>query len=305
MKYHVLPMENPRRFENMSMICNIAPIDEGEVVGSKPSMGAESGYKVNKILDAARTFNTEMNKAIRFQHKKNKQNCETLFYLFDDASMRELFSGLKKGDEIILHGEGEPFILGLEEPSPYDLHAYRLAELLNDYQLPDEEIGISLLSCNSGLTWEDPEKGVNCNFARDLSRALHIAFGYSHVTVTGYKGYIVVKDGGKFSVCGAEKRKPSSNAPHASLEDANIKYENGYIMSETPRKIGDLSNVAFSWASTYIADAHRGNMIVRRLEQEAIKGLNVENRASGSAVQSPSENVEVSEKLVQASKSPK
>ena len=172
--------------------------------------------------------------------------------------MQNLMGKLCDGDEIIVHGEGQPFILGLEEPSNYDLHGQSFAKLLYNHRMPDIDINITLLACHSATNYA-PNKGVDINFARDMSKALSF-YQYQKVTVTGYTGLIVVKNGGKYSVSSKIIEK-ALNGTHSSLDDARIIYRNGSAIITT-RIMADLSNIAYSWADQYIANAIAGQKCI-------------------------------------------
>ena len=246
MKYHILPMENPRNRDKKG---------------------------TDEVWRSAHEMNRKTVSAIGSMCKKDKEVYKEPLYLYDERSMRNLMIKLKDGDELILHGEGQPFVIGLDEPSPdYDLNAYRLAEILNGYGFPKKEINIKLLACHSGSAWEEREKGINLNFARDLSRTLYSVFGYTQPKVTGYTGFIVDKENnGKYSVSAELDTSVKGKRPaHRSLDAAKMVYQEGKpIMTEccnTP--LADISNVAYGWADKYIQEAHRGNLKTLRLEQQ-------------------------------------
>ena len=257
-----------------------------------------------------------MSKIIAAQNKRDKTSYNGVFYLFDKDSMQDLVRRLKDGDEIIIHGEGQPFVLGIEEPSPYDLTAYRLAQLLSENNLPDMRIDITLLSCNSGSTWLNTEARVNFNFARDLSKALHVVHDYTQLSVTGYKGLVVVKGkSGKFSVCGPEeqeeraadkitprdRRKPHANIPHASLDETKVVYENGQLMNQGPMGF-DISRMAFGWAGGYIKKAHEGNLMVQAMEQRQLRREVEQARQAAASASSAAEHLSDSEDSVKGPK---
>jgi len=190
--------------------------------------------------------------------------CNTIYYLHDEQSMINLMRKLNEDDEIVVHGEGLPFILGVEEPSSYDLHAQSFAKLLYENKMPHFLLNITLLSCQSATTYAPDDGDININFARDMSTALH-AYNYSTVNVTGYAGYVVVKpSSGKYSV--SSVLGDSKKGTHAKLDDAKMVYKNGVLVTKG-KAMTDLSNVAFSWAKYYIKNAVAGQKIIASIQQ--------------------------------------
>jgi hypothetical protein len=255
MKYHLLPIENPR--------------NRNKIVTDQ------------KVSQVAKDLLKDVNTVITKTNKKNHKSCCTEpFFLYDQASMAKLFERMEDGDEIILHGEGQPFLIGLDVPCPaYDLNAYKFASLLHDHQMPDLKMSIALLACNSGLTYERVNEGMSLNFTRDLSKALHVLYGYQKVSVIGYTGFIVDKEkAGKYSVSAGLDNDKGKRSEHASLEDASVVYEHGVLVKEG-RTLGNLSNVAYSWAQSYIESAHEGNVLVKVEEQKKFKEIQAEQRS--------------------------
>lgn len=239
MKYHVLPIPkliNQKKFDALS----------------------------KKIKQSAADLNSETVLALKKMSKREPDNCSpSIYYLYDDESMCDLMGKLRTHDEIVIHGEGLPFILGLDVPSPFDLHGQSLAKLFNTNKMPDIHINIMLLSCQSATTYA-PSAEININFARDMSKALK-AFGYQNVKVTGYTGFVVVKNGGKYSVSSILDK--STSGSHASLEDAQMVYLNGDTVIEGRILTKNLSDMAFDWAKDYIKNAILGQQETRLLEQ--------------------------------------
>jgi len=247
MKYHLLPIENPRNRQ--------------KIVTDK------------EVCDAAKELLGLVSIAITKTNKREQSSSfKEPFFLYDQKSMTTLMSMIENGDEIILHGEGQPFVIGLEVPcEQYDLNAYKLASLLERYGMPDRNISINLLSCNSGLDYKDADKKIDINFTRDMSRALHFLFDYNNISVIGYTGFIVDKEkAGKYSVSSGIDNDKGKRSTHASLEEASVEYKQN-VEVKTGRVLGNLANIAFSWASPYILKAHAGNMEVKIEEAKALK----------------------------------
>lgn len=191
--------------------------------------------------------------------RKGVRDCPTLFYLYDHASMSDLMHRLVDGDELIIHAEGCPFIIGPVESGPYTLTPFQLALLLNENKLPDLDINIHLLSCNSATDYHGN------NYSSDTSKALSLFFRYQHISVTGYTGFIEVKSNAKFSVSSVLGR--STKGTHSDLNDAKIVYRNGEICFRNKTLIRSLSMMGFSWAEPYIDQTNRERRLIEALKQ--------------------------------------
>lgn len=228
MKYHILPMEaSTQRDRELS----------------------------HEVKQAASDLKDAVKNNINYSNRKNPASTSpTMYYLYGANALQALCHTLKDGDEIILHGEGQPFIMGLAEPSKYDLTPYKLAECLHHAGIPnDKRITLTLLACNSASDLRT-EEGDDFNFARDTSESLHAVFHYQTMSVTGYTGLVVIKDNGACSVAAridnhADKRRKNKN-PHGSLEASAATYNNGEAVTQR-RVLSDLSNIAYSWAEKY------------------------------------------------------
>lgn len=208
-----------------------------------------------KVRQSAIELNFEALHSIEKTNKQKPGTCfPTCFYLYDKESVQNLMKILCDKDEIIVHGESMPFIFGLNEPSPYDLHAQSFAKLLYENKMPDRQFNIILLSCQTATTYS-PSEDININFARDMSKALH-SFGYKNIKVTGYTGFVVVKKGGKYSVSSIIDK--STSGTHASLDKAQIVYLNGEPVLKGRIMTENLSDMSFDWAKEYIAKAILG-----------------------------------------------
>ena len=191
--------------------------------------------------------------------RKGSLNYPTLFYLHDHASMSDLMHRLVDGDELIIHAEGCPFIIGPVESGPYTLTPFQLALLLNDNKLPDLDINIHLLSCNSATDYHGN------NYSSDISKALNLFFRYQHISVTGYTGFIEVKSNAKLSVSSVLGR--STKGTHSDLDDAKIVYRNGEICFRNKTLIRSLSMMGFAWAEPYIDQTNRERRVIEVLQQ--------------------------------------
>lgn len=230
MKYHLLP--TPNKF-NLQKIEGLSKI----------------------IKQSATDLISETILAVKKMSKREPNNCSpSIYFLHDEHSMDDLMRKLQADDEIIIHGEGQPFVIGLDVPSPFDIHGQSLAKLFKANQMPDIQINIVLLSCLSASTYA-PSADIDINFARDMSKALN-SFGYQNVTVTGYTGFVVVKNSGKYSVSSILEK--STTGTHASLKDAQMVYLNGDTVIEGRILTKDISNKAYDWAQDYIKNAILG-----------------------------------------------
>ncbi|KTD40526.1 hypothetical protein [Legionella parisiensis] len=202
------------------------------------------------FLDAKRELKNSLTKLCR---KEKGEHSNEIFYLYDKENMQKLIKQLNDGDEIVLHGEGQPFLIGLEQPSDYDLTPFKLAKLLAKNNLPDIDININLLACFSATQYHE------LNFAHDTSDALFAIFKYEKPRVTGYTGMIKVSGNAKFSV--TTEMEKDKRGSHGSLKDACLVYRNGQLIKKG-RILGDNSHIAYSWAAVYIERARKQNAIV-------------------------------------------
>ena len=273
MRYHLLPITNYRHFKNdleahraffipevMSEL--LVPITEASVQSSLKK-------RISSLVGAAGEFYATAVKCAEKERKeylKSKEGSPDLskirraisnepyvYFLYDRDSMSKLTEKLTPGDTIVLHGEGQPFVIGLDSSTPYDLDATKLARLLKEANLIDG-VNIELLTCNSAVDYT-VEDGLTLNFARDTSEALHFLCGYQNINVSGYSGLIVDKENGKFSV---SKTIAGRNAgDKLSVDAARITYKNGVKDPSSPVEL-DLSHMAYGWARRYIETAKLG-----------------------------------------------
>ncbi|STY28817.1 Uncharacterised protein [Legionella wadsworthii] len=222
------------------------------------------------FLDAKRELKNNLTKLCR---KEKGMHSNEIFYLYDKENMQKLMKQLNDGDEIVLHGEGQPFLIGLEEPSDYDLTPFKLAKLLAKNNLPDIDININLLACFSATQY------CELNFAHDTSDALFTIFKYEKPKVTGYTGMIKVSDNAKFSV--TTEMEKDKRGTHGSLKDACLVYRNGQLIKKG-RILGDNSHIAYSWATVYIERARKENAIV------ALAKANIDNHGKAKITRSKS-----------------
>ena len=121
-----------------------------------PKKLTESEIKNIPLRYAFNELNNELVKTIgKFSKKEHGLHCKELFHLYDEECMKKLIGRLNDGDELIIHGEGQPFVIGLNEPSAYDLSPYILAKLLKSYEMPDLAININLLACYSATQYQE------------------------------------------------------------------------------------------------------------------------------------------------------
>lgn len=227
MKYHVVPMQKSTK-QNRELTPMVR----------KTAAGLEN----------------EAFKSIKSLTKKEAD--QVLYYLADEESMHGLMKKLNDGDELILHGEGQAFVIGLEEPSNFDLNPFSLAKYLYQANMPDINMNIRLLACHSATTYAPSDDiTTDLNFARDTSKSLRQHFKYEHITVTGYTGFIVVKNSGKYSVSSVldgATTKTDKKRTHGSLEQASMVYKRGELISKGVILSENYSNMAFDWAKPYI-----------------------------------------------------
>ena len=195
------------------------------------------------------------------------------YSLAEPGELHAVLQKMESGDTLVIHAEGEPFVIGFREPTIYDLYPHLLLDLLVSNGLsPDKAITIDLKCCHSACEY----RGMN--FARDFARLLgHKQF--NQVQVTGYTGLIIEKPGKKnikFSCqsdpYSSEDRSPTADGmtkkdlkhvEFCSIEDAHVTYNSkGSIVSQGVRgaknPLSDLSAKPFDWASGYIAQYKSG-----------------------------------------------
>jgi len=202
------------------------------------------------------SFNEQKKELINtVKHLRKKEpghHSATPYYLHDEHSMRQLANDVDEHHaehpiKIILHGDGYPFLVGLETISHYSLTPYQVAKRFADALFPkDLNFIIQVITCNSATNFH------KINFSKLLSKSLYKAFGFENVVVIGYTGYIHVKNTpGKFSVTTEFIRDRSGT--HASLEDASQTYLNGKSIG-SGRVLLDLtaSDSDYSWAVPFI-----------------------------------------------------
>lgn len=206
-------------------------------------------------------------------NKHNKKDQFKEYFLEEPNELAGVLMKMNEGDTLVIHGEGEPFVIGFAEPTIYDLYPHRLLKILMDNTLPmDRTIHIDLLCCHSAATFK------NTNFARDVAILLG-CYGYRNIDVSGYTGLVkeqVKQKNIKFSCVGdphPEEHKPenttnitraeSLSSPHSNLENARVTYNSsGKVLKEGSRgsnnpltKFGDEK---FPWAGHYISEYERG-----------------------------------------------
>lgn len=192
-------------------------------------------------------INKELQNTLRKLLKKNPDaHYPKIVCIFDDKSVVDLVGNIHAGDEIVVHAEGWPFAMGPNEEVPieYSLRPLQFAALLHSSNLPDIDVNISLLACNSGTEF------YGSNFAKDLSLGLN-HFNYQQIKVTGYMGYIDVKSNAKFSVSSVFGR--GTKGTHSNLESARIVYTNCGFESFAGRAlVTSMTDFGFDWASCHI-----------------------------------------------------
>lgn len=280
MKYHLLPIEDYRRLKKTlrerilsspSMFgFETEPTEEQisrkitELSGFAGELNdiaiRSSNIDKNEYLDKMRH---EMNLSEFNKFKQKFHKMPPVFYLYDAKSMKDLVDRLKPGDTICLHGEGQPFVIGLNGPSCYDLDPKRLADLLHEADLPDG-VNIDLIACNSAVNFTDD--GYVFNFAKDTSEALHYLHHRQNINVSGYKGLVVDKENGKFSV--SKTIASTTRGDHMSLDTGRLTYNNG-VKTEPDR--AEISSVmTYGWAEGYINTAkHSKDIINERIIAES------------------------------------
>ena len=213
------------------------------------------------VKSAMKALNVEMTSTLKkLLKKEHGQHCSTLFHLYSEDSMEQLKKQLKEHDEILIHGEGYPFLIGPTELGPYTITAKELAMRLYVANTPDLHIHIKLLTCNSATMYE------GSNFARDVSRALTFCFHYNNVSVSGYTGFIEVKSNAKYTVTSSLSGR-LSKGEHASLDDAVQTYKNGILLHTGGTVlIKSLSSVGSSWAGFFIQKTMNERREVTRIE---------------------------------------
>lgn len=183
-------------------------------------------------------------------------------YWFDETQMKALAGSLSEEDALVIHGEGNPFIIGLNEPSIYDLSPLSFGKMLDAYEFPRElGFNIEFLSCNTGSSWK-------CiNFSQICSLGLSVIYHYPHLHVSGYAAYVVEKDNGKFSAS-LDIDKDTHKHLHLDLKMAMVVYRNGEEIAPA-KKIAKLENNAYDWAKKYIDinEKEIAQIVERKAEQ--------------------------------------
>ena len=177
-----------------------------------------------------------------------------------------MMSNLQDGDEISIHGEGHPFIIGPScGVSPYSLRPFELATLLVSLIPPNKGISITLMTCNSATNFH------GSNYAKDLSDAFYHFFRYEDILITGFNAFVVVKKNAKFTAASKIGTKLEKGA-HCSLDKAAVTYINGASLIKTDPIIRTMSPIAYSWADDDIRhlDAERKMVDITRPEEETI-----------------------------------
>jgi hypothetical protein len=227
MKYHLLPISR-----------NLTP-DE---------------LKDKTLRNDFNALKKEMTDTVKKLDKKEKgMHYKELFYLEDQDSIALLISKLVDGDEIVLHGEGNPFVIGLNHASRFDLSPFRLAEKLATNNLPDIAININLLACDSAVPYRE------FNYVRDSAAALGIFFDYKNPNFIGYTGMIKVNSNGKYSVSSSHGK--CTKGTHARLEDAAVIY-NGERLVKQGRMLSDFTEKDFQFALSYMNESQKGHQKV-------------------------------------------
>ena len=215
--------------------------------------------------DAVKALNNEMT-ATLVKLLKKKQECHDpeMYYLHHSCSLEHLGSQVHDGDEIIIHGEGYPFLVGPNELGPFTVTAKHLADIINTAKIPDLNLNLQLLTCNSATSYE------NSNFARDLSRALYYCYDYKNISVTGYTGFIESKSNAKYTVASTLSGRLTKGT-HASLSKAAKTYKNGRLIDAGGIVlIESLSDIGDSWAGFFISKtkAEREEVKLARLAKK-------------------------------------
>ena len=209
---------------------------------------------VPNVRIEANALNREMIGLLRKLVKREENTFNELFYLYDASSMQQLKQLLSNSsaelmDEIIIHAEGYPFMIGPSiSGGDFSISAFDLASYLKKNVLSVHPIHINLLACNSATNFR------GSNFSRDLSRALTYCFNFPDINVIGYTGFVSVRNNAKFAVSSVLGR--SIKGSHANLDDAKMIYNSGEVIDCGRQLIGDLSDYGFDWAREYIEKMH-------------------------------------------------
>jgi len=217
-----------------------------------------------EVKSAMKDLNKELTHTLdKLAKREPGKHCPMILHLHDSQSMGILRENLVEGDEIILHAEGYPFLIGPTLFGPYTLTPLDLAQLLHHEKLPDVSININLLSCNSATEYE------GSNFAKDLSTFLHVCFHYNKLTISGYTGFVSVKSNAKYAVSSVLGN--SKKGTHASLDDAVIRYMNGQVLSQGRAVlIPSLSSIGSSWAGFYTKKTIEDRKLVDCMEEKSL-----------------------------------
>ena len=183
--------------------------------------------------------------------KKGSNNSKrvSVSYLYDSSDIKAI-ADLTSGAEIIIHGEGEPFVIGLAEPhADWDLHPVKLADHLIENGLPNEDITIRLFACHSSATYE------TMNFAQDLSIVLSDK-GFHRVRVIGYTGLLTQNKNGKIGSCCADPFPLSDQLisefqgrhKYKPLTSCEQSFVDGRAEKLAKQQLSDLSRKPYQWA---------------------------------------------------------
>lgn len=168
------------------------------------------------------------------------------YFWYDAGQMRELALMLKEDDTLVFHGEGNPFIFGLEEPSHYDLSPLKFARMFNDYEFSHElSFNIEFVSCNIASNWQ----GIN--FTHLVSLGLSVLYSYPRLNITGCAAYVVEKEiKGKFSASLEHNGDPRIS--HLALSLVMNSYQAGE-QKVFAKSSAVLEDYVFDFALPYIA----------------------------------------------------
>lgn len=150
-----------------------------------------------------------------------------IIYMQQAASKSYFKKNVKAGDVIEIHAEGWPWGIGSLHSDAYDYTAYELAYFFNELLSSEKEIQltIEIRACNSG-TIATGSRGNIC-FAQEFSDALSF-YGFHHIEVKGYTGYVQSENPFKQSVVG-HAFLSRTKIPHCNLESGEVTYQDGII----------------------------------------------------------------------------